>query len=245
MSDKSVIEKITHPHAWNVLQARIDESIVTGQPMIERPFWLKNTITGQLYYDIMGCVGWPTEVSDRDEGMPGYVGIIGVVKSKAEGKPVQDAAFQLLAEEESRDVPSLLGMIIEMREEYGFGLHPDLLQAWFGDYERFTTVLALKNERLTAGGKKRNAILIRPPIDFGSPKTFDNYVRSLQSVIVPGKVRFYFGGCDILRNKLREFKRDCPAVMAVGGLIHSLLFETLWMDSTQSNVFTVEEGYVT
>ena len=245
MSDKSVIEKITHPHAWNVLQARIDESIVTGQPMIERPFWLKNTITGQLYYDIMGCVGWPTEVSDRDEGMPGYVGIIGVVKSKAEGKPVQDAAFQLLAEEESRDVPSLLDMIIEIREEYGFGLHPDLLQAWFGDPERFITTLALKNERLTTGGKERDAIMIKPPIDFGNPMTFDNYVRSLQSVIIPGKVRFYFGGCEILRNKLREFKRDCPAVMAVGGLIHSLLFETLWMDSTQSNVFTVEEKYVT
>ena len=96
-----------------------------------------------------------------------------------------------------------------------------------------------------AGGKERDAILIRPPIDFGSLKTFDNYVRSLQSVIVPGKVRFYFGGCDILRNKLREFKRDCPAVMAIGGLIHSLLFETSWMDSTQSNIFTVEETSTT
>ena len=239
------IALITHPYAWEVLQARTDESIVTGQSLIERPFYFKNTVTGQLYYDILGCVGFPTEVSDRDEGMPGYVGIIGVIKPKTEGKPVQDAAFQLLTERENKDVPSLLDMIIEIREEYGFGLHPDLLQAWFGDYERFTTVLALKNERLTAGGKERNAILIRPPIDFYEPKAFDNYVRSLQSVIVPGKVRFYFGGCDILRNKLREFKRDCPAVVAVGGLVHSLLSQCEWMDSTQSNVFTVEEKYDT
>ena len=239
------IALVTHPHPWEVLQARTDESIVTGQSLIERPFYFKNTVTGQLYYDIMGCVGWPTEVSDRDEGMPGYVGIIGVIKPKTEGKPIQDAAFQLLTERENKDVPSLLDMIIEIREEYGFGLHPDLLQAWFGDYERFTTVLALKNERLTAGGKERNAILIRPPIDFYEPKAFDNYVRSLQSVIVPGKVRFYFGGCDILRNKLREFKRDCPAVVAVGGLVHSLLSQCEWMDSTQSNVFTVEEKYDT
>jgi len=239
------IALVTHPHPWEVLQARTDESIVTGQSLIERPFYFKNTVTGQLYYDIMGCVGWPTEVSDRDEGMPGYVGIIGVIKPKTEGKPVQDAAFQLLTERENKDVPSLLDTIIEIREEYGFGLHPDLLQAWFGDPERFITTLALKNERLTTGGKERDAIMIKPPIDFGNPMTFDNYVRSLQSVIIPGKVRFYFGGCEILRNKLREFKRDCPAVMAVGGLIHSLLFETLWMDSTQSNVFTVEEKYVT
>ena len=239
------IALVTHPHPWEVLQARTDESIVTGQSLIERPFYFENTITGQLYYDILGCVGFPTEVSDRDEGMPGYVGIIGIIKPKTEGKPVQDAAFQLLTERENKDVPSLLDTIIEIREEYGFGLHPDLLQAWFGDPERFITTLALKNERLTTGGKERDAIMIKPPIDFGNPMTFDNYVRSLQSVIIPGKVRFYFGGCEILRNKLREFKRDCPAVMAVGGLIHSLLFETLWMDSTQSNVFTVEEKYVT
>ena len=239
------IALVTHPHPWEVLQARTDESIVTGQSLIERPFYFENTDTGQLYYDILGCVGFPTEVSDRDEGMPGYVGIIGIIKPKTEGKPVQDAAFQLLTERENKDVPSLLDTIIEIREEYGFGLHPDLLQAWFGDPERFITTLALKNERLTTGGKERDAIMIKPPIDFGNPMTFDNYVRSLQSVIIPGKVRFYFGGCEILRNKLREFKRDCPAVMAVGGLIHSLLFETLWMDSTQSNVFTVEEKYVT
>ena len=241
----SRIVLVVHPYPFEILQSRLDESIITGQPMIERPFYFENTITGQLYYNIMGCVGWPTEVSDRDEGMPGYVGIVGAIKPKTEGKPVQDAAFQLLAERENKDVPSLLDTIIEIREEYGFGLHPDLLQAWFGDPERFITTLALKNERLTTGGKERDAIMIKPPIDFGNPMTFDNYVRSLQSVIIPGKVRFYFGGCEILRNKLREFKRDCPAVMAVGGLIHSLLFETLWMDSTQSNVFTVEEKYVT
>ena len=239
------IALVTHPHPWEILQARIDQAWITNQPLIERPFWFENTVTGQLYYDILGCVGFPTEVSDRDEGMPGYVGIIGIIKPKTEGKPVQDAAFQLLTERENKDVPSLLDTIIEIREEYGFGLHPDLLQAWFGDPERFITTLALKNERLTTGGKERDAIMIKPPIDFGNPMTFDNYVRSLQSVIIPGKVRFYFGGCEILRNKLREFKRDCPAVMAVGGLIHSLLFETLWMDSTQSNVFTVEEKYVT
>ena len=245
MGAVSKIHKVHHPHACEILQARIDQAWITNQPLIERPFWFENTVTGQLYYDILGCVGFPTEVSDRDEGMPGYVGIIGIIKPKTEGKPVQDAAFQLLTERENKDVPSLLDTIIEIREEYGFGLHPDLLQAWFGDPERFITTLALKNERLTTGGKERDAIMIKPPIDFGNPMTFDNYVRSLQSVIIPGKVRFYFGGCEILRNKLREFKRDCPAVMAVGGLIHSLLFETLWMDSTQSNVFTVEEKYVT
>ena len=239
------IALVVHPYSFEILQSRMDESIVTGQPMIERPFYFKNTVTGQFYYDILGCVGFPTEVSDRDEGMPGYVGIVGIVKPAVEGAPVQDAKFQLLAEGESIDVLLLLDMVISMRVEYGFGLHPDLLQAWFGDPERFIMTLALKNERLTAGGKAGDAILIRPPIDFGNPMTFDNYVRSLQSTLITERKRFYLGKSSILKNKLREFKRDCPAVTAVGGLIHSLLFETLWLDSTQSNVFTVEEKYVT
>jgi hypothetical protein len=89
-------------------------------------------------------------------------------------------------------------------------------------------------------GGSEQAILIIPPDDFYSPKAFDHYVRSLHSVIVPGSVRFYFGGNDILKNKLREFKRDNPAVMAVGGLVHSLLSRTMWMDQSRSNAFTVD-----
>jgi hypothetical protein len=86
-----------------------------------------------------------------------------------------------------------------------------------------------------------NAILIIPPDDFYVPKAFDHYVRSLRSVIVPSRVRFYFGGNDILKNKLREFRRDDPAVMAVGGLVHSLLSRTMWADTSRENIFTIQE----
>jgi hypothetical protein len=142
------VQKITHPFAWELTQARIDESIVTGQPLVERPFWYENQETGQLYYDLYGCLGWPTEVSDKDQGMPGYVGIVGIIKPKTEGKPIQDAAVQLLAEVESYDVPTLLDEVIRLRTEYGFGCHRGLLQAFMGDPERFITALALYNERL-------------------------------------------------------------------------------------------------
>jgi len=237
----SRIKKITHPYPSEIIQARIDESIVTGQPLVERPFWYEHTETGQLFYDLYGCIGWPTEVSDKDEGMPGYVGVMGVVKPKKEGIPVQDAAFQLLTEGESLDVPTLLDMIITMREEYGFGQHPTLLQSFWGDPERFITTIALKNERLVASGGERLAILVSPPLEFYETVAFDEYVRALQSVIIPGRVRFYFGGCDLLKNKLREFKRNNPAVMAVGGLVHTLLAQCEWMDQARDNAFVVEE----
>ena len=85
------------------------------------------------------------------------------------------------------------------------------------------------------------AILIAPPDDFGSPLAFDHYVRSLHSTLTPENTRFYFGGNDILKNKLREFTRNNPAVMAVGGLVHSLLLRCTWMDQTRENMFVLEE----
>lgn len=236
------IRKITNPIAWETLQARMDHAAITGQPMIERPFWYENTATGQLYYDLYGCIGWPTEVSDKDMGMPGYVAVVGVVKPKAEGKPIQDAALQLLAEMESRDIATLLNGVMSCREEYGFRVHPGLMQGFFGDPERFITALALLNERLIAKGGERESILIIPPDDFYVQHSFDHYVRSLRSVVSQEHVRFYFGGCEILKNHLREFKRDNPAVFAVGGLVHSLLSRTMWMDAHSREVAFCVEG---
>ena len=234
------IKKITHPQAWELMQARIDEAVVTKQSLVERPSWYENIQSGQRYYDLYGCVGWPTEVSDKELGMSGYVAIMGVVKPLG-NRPIADADFQLLAEAESQDVPTLLDHIVRLRNEWGFGLHPDLLSAWFGEPERFVTTIALENERLVAKGGDRQAILIIPPDDFYVPGTFDHYVRSLRSAIVPNRLRFYFGGNEILKNKLREFKRDDPAVYAVGGMVHSLLSRCTWMDQTRENIFTVEE----
>jgi len=232
------IIKITQEYAPELMQARIDESIVTGQPLVERPFWYENVNTGQCLYDLYGCVGWPTEVTEKDDGRPGYVAIVGIIKGKR--KP-QDAAFHLCAEAESKDIPTLLQHILDLRKEWGFGLHPGYLQTFFGDPDRYITTIALLNERLMQDGGDKQAILISPPDDFYSPKAFDHYVRSMHSVVVPGRIRFGFGGNEVLKNRLREFKRDDPAVMAVGGLIHSLLSRTMWMDQSRSSVFSIQE----
>lgn len=234
------IRKITHEYGWELLQARKDEAAITGQPLVERPFWYEDEDTGKCFYDLYGGLAWPTEVTDKDDGRPGYVAIVGIVKGQR--KP-QDAAFHLCAEAESKDIPTLLQHMLDLRSAWGFGLTPGFLQTWFGDPERFITTTALLNERLMAqrGGDKL-AILISPPDDFYSPLSFDHYVRSMHSVVVPGKVRFGFGGNEILKNRLREFKRDDPAVMAVGGLVHSLLSRTMWMDQSRSNCFNLQEG---
>jgi len=234
------IKKIIHPYAWELNQARRDEAIVTNQPIVERPFWYENTETGQCYYDLYGCIGWPTDVSGG-RVMPGYVAVVGVVKPKEDGKTLQDVVFQLLAEGESRSVPAMLEMIVRLRQEYGFGLHPELLQGWYGDPDRFIMPVALKNERLTQQGKERAEILIIPSTDYCNPDAFKDYMHALQGVLVDK--RLFFGNCKILRKHLHAFERGNPAVMAVGGLVYTLLGHCMWADPSQDAAFVVEEGF--
>jgi hypothetical protein len=231
-----IIKKVTHEYAYELRQARLDEAHITGQPMIERPFYYENLLTGEQYYDVFGCVAWPTEVSDKDDGRPGYVGIVGVVKDE---QPIEEPIFRLLAEYESKNIPSLLQKMIELRWLYGYGQHPTLLATWWGDSDRFVSTLARFNEK-----HKGKELMVAPPVDFQLPTKFDDYARSMQSTISKDIEikRFKFSGLDILKNRLREFKRDEPAVMAVGGLIHTLLLSYSWMDQAQENIFVIEEG---
>ena len=91
---QSKIEMVTNPYPYETLMARQDEAIVTGRPMMERPFHYHNTENGQNYYDLYACIGWPSEVSDKDQGRPGYVAVVGVLK--LETVPIDKTPFQLL-----------------------------------------------------------------------------------------------------------------------------------------------------
>uniref|UniRef100_A0A6M3JY30 Terminase n=1 Tax=viral metagenome TaxID=1070528 RepID=A0A6M3JY30_9ZZZZ len=238
-----LIELITHPYAVDLLRSRIDRAKVTGKELVERPHWFRNTETGQLYFDLYACLGWPSEVTDSSDGQPGYAAIVGIVRPDTEfdTDPI-NAKFQLLDEAKSMDVPILLKRCLELREKYGFGIHKDLFRVWIGDPDRFLTTLALTNERLLEDGNDRNAILLSPPIDFYVQKIFDNYVRDLRSVLLKETRRFFFGYNDILQNKLRSgFLKDDPCIVAMGGLVHSLLCQCTWMNSQSETIFTIED----
>ncbi|MEA3253976.1 MAG: hypothetical protein U9Q17_03395, partial [Chloroflexota bacterium] len=230
----SVIKHISHPYASELWQARMDQAHITGQPLVEKPWWYQDMETGFLFHDIYACLGWPSEVSDKDTGLPGYAAIVGIVRPHDLDRDThyipQDADFLLLAEAEHKDVPTLLAKCVEMREKYGYGVQPELLKVWFGDPDRFYTALALFNERLG----EQKAILVTPADDFyTSKKIFDNYVRSFQSTVMAGKQRFFYGENDILKSRLKEFYRDDPAALAIGGLVHSLLGRCMWMSQTE------------
>lgn len=239
----SIIEIIDHPASEQLYQNRRDMAIITGQAFVEHPFWYRNTETGQLFHDFYACIGWPSEVTEKDEGMSGYAAIVGVVRptESIEHYNPRTANFQILAECESKDVQTLLSACVRMRERYGFGLRQDLLNVWYGDPERFVTTLALKNEDLTRQGGEQNAIIVTPLLDLYAEKPFDNYMRSLKSCLLKSNLRFYFGGCRILENYLRKFRKDNPAVFAIGGLVHSLLAHCSWMSETGKGIYNIEE----
>jgi hypothetical protein len=219
---KSKIKLVTHKHAVELRQSRLDSAIYTNQELVERSYWYENVETNQQYHELYACLGWPSEITNQDDSLPGYVAIVGVVRSGDESDP-SDAKFQLLAEAESSNVPQLLGKCMELRAEYGFGIQKSLLTSWIGDPDRFLTTTALLNEVLIKDRGDTHAVLISPPYDWYTPKIFDMYVRTLRDVMIPGDERLFPGYNYILMNRLRNFAKDDPCVTAVGGLIHTLL----------------------
>lgn len=245
---KSVIKHISHPEPTMLYQARKDQAHITGKDSIELPYWFEDTTTGDMFHALYACLGWPSEVSDKDRGLPGYAAVIAILRPDQLKRDVhydpRDAEFLLLDEVQDFDVPTLIRKCLELRDKYGFGTQKDLMNIWYGDPERFITVMALENERLIDKGGENNAFLIAPPDDFYVPKIFDNYVRSLQSTVIRGKPRLFFTpGLEILKDQINEFRRDDPAVLSAGGLIHTLLNRCMWLGQVEGEtVFNVEEG---
>lgn len=241
----SVIELIQHQYPFETLQARIDFAEISGIELFEKPFWYRDVRTGRLFYDIVACIGWADEITAEGEGQPAYLAIVGVVKpldAEKVGYDATKAVFYILEEYQHLDIPTVLNQCVTLREKYGFGINRDLLNAWYGDPDRFTTALALKNEMLVKKHGDEGAVMVTPPDDYILKNRFEVYLRALKSVLQPDNHRLFFGKNDILKRRLREFKKDDPAVMAMGGLIHTMLGRLVWLGKQDTdNAFNLKE----
>lgn len=242
----AIIKLITNPQPIWTLQARMDFALVAGTELYENPWWYENTETGKTYYDLCACIGWPDEVTaEKGEGQPGYAAVVGILRPKnadAIKFNAQFAKFHILEEVQHSDVPTLLSLCVQLRQKYGFGINKEFLNAWYGDPERFQTALALRNELLVLSGGDDAALMVTPPDDFNLKNRFEVYLRALKGVMQQETRRLYVENCPAFQNRLKEFKRDDPAIMAVGGLVHSLLGRTMWMGEREDdNVFQMRE----
>ena len=232
----SRIKLIAHPYAWETMQARMDHAEVTGQPLVERPYWYEDIESGDLFYDLFGCIAWPTEVSDKSEPeLPGYAAIIGVVRpsDSMEHLSPDKAVFKMLAESESGDVKTLMEQCRDLRVLWGYGQRRELLQEFHGDPNRFIDTIAIFNEQ------SQDELLITPPDAWDVPMIFDHYARSLRSAIL--QRRIHPGKCPLFLARLKEFRRNDPIIMAVGGMVHTLLGRCLWMDQATTSAWRMED----
>lgn len=229
-----MIQLIVDKFPEETAMARRDFAIVTKTMQYDPPYWFKDTESGREFKGLYGCIGWPGKVTDINDQPPGYACIIGVQK--------EDERFRIVDECESPTPKMLIEKCLIMRQRWGFKTHPALFQVFIGDHLRFELIVAQFNVMITKGTDDSDAFIVSPPDDFENPKRFDIYFRQLQYVSQPPPDnKLYYGKSDIIKNQLVAFKRDNPAVIAVGGLIHTLLGRKPWKVSTEPTVFEMPE----
>lgn len=235
-----LIKLIQEKHLIETMTARKDFAKVTNQPVIENPYWFLNTETGREYYGIYSGLGWPQKFNERGDGRPGYSVIVGIIKE--DGIKPENANLEVLDECEEESVDNLIKNSIRLRKKWGYGTHPSLFEYFIGDHMAFESVVAYHNVQLIEKtGSDRNAFILTPPDDLDTQNSFDIYYRRLQSVMSKEGKRLFIRSNEIIKNRILSFMQDDPAIIALGGLVHTILLRTPWMDQSGSSVWQMQE----
>ncbi len=231
-------------------QAREDWAKITGKSTYNKTVYYHNTENGQLYSYIAGAVGWPGKVAQ------GYVCVIAVDKIGTDVEPT----YRILEEYESRIPGMLILECMKLRLKYGAEESSELFPFWYGDEERFASVVSdwnIKNELSTF-------LTFFAPDDWDKQNRFELYVLALRNLLddtkkildnqenlIHIKKRLIIGPCAIFRNNLSDLQTEktmddaiegYPPITAVGGAIHTLSSIKPWTMASGKNVFCVQ-GY--
>ena len=238
-----MIEFLQDKYPIATMQARRDYAHVTKTPVVEPPYWFRDTDTGKEYHGIFGALGWPQRLSESANSRDGYAVIVGILK--IEGQDPENARMEVLEEleEQSGSEGRLIKACVKMRNRWGYGVHHSILPVFYGDHRPFELVVADFNTRIAeTTNDDREAFIVSPPDDFDNPKAFDIYMGRLRSVLVAGQdKRLFLEDGQIIRNRIKTFRRDDPAIMALGGLMHTLLLRQPWMEQTTPSVWQMPE----
>lgn len=236
-----MIVLVHDPEPEATMMARRDFAHIQKRPVIENPYWFKDDANGVEFYDLAACVGWPQEVNERGDQLPGYAAVVGVLKE--DGVEPEDARFLVLEEVTENAEMLLIQEAVALRERWGFGAHTNLLRFYWGDYRQMESVVARYNSQVAEMGlDDRNAFIISPPDDFENNRAFDIYVGTLRTVLSPKSKRLFIGHNEVIKNRLLSFRRNDPAIAALGGMVHTMLLRTPWMEQSTSSVFQMPEN---
>lgn len=235
-----MIELILDPYPAATMQARRDFAHITQQRIIEKPYWFRDTNTGIEYRGIYGAIGWPQKITGRGDELPGYAVIVGARKD--EEVQAEESRLDILDEVEERSEDLLIHECANMRNRWGYGVHDSLIPVFIGDYRPFELVVAHYNSRVSEDTEDESqAFIVSPPDDYESSNSFDIYMGRLRTVLSAKAKRLYINNNTIIKNRIVSFSRDDPAIMALGGLIHTLLLRQPWMEQAIPSVWQIEE----
>lgn len=205
-----------------------------------------NTETGEEFYYIAGGIAWPGIES------PGYVLIVGVKVEIENDREIP--VLVCLEETEERHPERLLGQCLRLREKYGH--REGLFRYWYGDYERLQSLVGRFNQQQQDETNHAEGVYLSTPMDFQMNNRFEIYRNEIWSLLAPresGAKSLILGGCDRLRNAIKNFPLgakqrysddDCPPVACLGYVVHSLLASMPWRGSghaTEPTIPTVDD----
>jgi hypothetical protein len=195
-------------------------AMITGSRWVAKPPFYRNIETGEDYFDIAGAVAWP------GENLAGFAVIVAAVNMRE-----KEPALMVLAEIEEKSIEDLISACVEIRERYGY---PELLDMWYGDYLRFSSLIGDINTRFEKQSGKGKGFYITQPDDFEVPNNFEIYLHRIRSCLKApdsGGKQLILGNCNRLRNYLQNLPPDAvkngsieeyPAVASLGFAVHTL-----------------------
>ncbi len=229
-------------HMEHTEQARKDWATVYGQDFtLKNPvFW--NMEAAERYSDIIGGIAYPSVSS------AGIVIVIGIVM--VNGLPV----FKILEAAEEKEVFALFQILLRLRVKYGFGKDSRILPWWIGDPDRFQPLVSRTSVKLEEKHGEGQGIYIKPPVDFGEKHSFPLYIRQLFRARNPqlrSPVYLDVNGHQNLSSYAQAIRQedaengkyeDFPVVGLLGGMVHTILTQRPWLETTQGgSAFNLED----
>ncbi len=231
---KSVIKIEKPEHITGTEQARHDWGKVTGKELTLKPATFLHVPTGEYYCHLIGGIAYPTAT------VPGIVILLGI-----QSEP--NVKFRVLETFEDINVFKLIEQAVMLRSKYGFGLDSRLLPYWYGDQEKFQTLIIKTSEALEKKLGYDRGFYIKDTVDLRERHSFPLYVRQIFNCLETN--RLDMNSDDTLIGHLQSFQREdaekgrtenYPATGLIGGMVHSLQIEKPWLDDNiQGEAFNI------
>jgi hypothetical protein len=227
-------------HIAGTAGARHDWATVTGQELKLKQATFHHIPSCEYYCHIVGGIAYP--VAAGQEVKPGILIILGIQNEPA-------IKFKVLEAFESNNVFNLIAKMVEMRKEYGFGLDSRILPNWYGDQDKYQTLIMKASEALEKQHGINAGLYIKDTVDRRERNSFPLYVRQIFHTLETKRFDASANGVTI--GHLQSFQRedaekgktdDFPAVGLLGGMIHSLQIEKPWLEDAdgQGTVFNID-----